>query len=111
MPRYFTLPEANETLAIIKPLIEEILTLRQTLLDRREEVWPVVQRALGNGGSQVASKLAFEFNHLDALVHKVQDTGVIIKDINIGLLDFPYLKEGREVYLCWKHGEEGIAFW
>lgn len=111
MPRYFTLQEANATLDVIKPLIEEILTLRQQILDRREEVWPVIQRAAGNGGSQTASKLALEFGRLDALVHQVQDMGVILKDINIGLLDFPHLKNGREVYLCWKFGEENIEFW
>lgn len=111
MPRYFTLEEANTTLEIIKPLLDEILTLRQQILDRREEVWPVIQRAAGNGGSQKASKLAFEFNRIDALVHEIQDAGVILKDLNIGLLDFPHLKNGREVYLCWKYGEETIAFW
>lgn len=111
MPRYFTLPEANATLQAIKPLIEEILALRQAILDQREAVWPVIQRAVGNGGSQAASQLALEFNRMDALVHQIQDTGVIVKDLNIGLLDFPHLKEGREVYLCWKHGEDSIAFW
>ncbi|HLF89327.1 MAG TPA: DUF2203 domain-containing protein [Anaerolineales bacterium] len=111
MPRYFTLEEANTALNEIKPLIEEILTIRQHILDQREEVWPVIQRAAGNGGSQSASKLAIEFERVDALVHQIQATGVIVKDLNMGLLDFPHLKEGREVYLCWKHGEEGIAFW
>jgi hypothetical protein len=111
MPRYFTLEEANAALNVIKPLIEEILTIRQHILDQREEVWPVIQRAAGNGGSQSASKLAIEFERVDALVHQIQATGVIVKDLNMGLLDFPHLKEGREVYLCWKHGEEGIAFW
>lgn len=111
MPRYFTLEEANTTLEIIKPLLDEILALRQEILNRREEVWPVIQRAVGNGGSQKASKLALEFNRIDALVHQIQDTGVQIKDINIGLLDFPHLRKGREVYLCWKHGEPKIAFW
>jgi hypothetical protein len=111
MPRYFTLEEANATLNVIKPLIEEILTLRQHILDQQEEVWPVIQRAAGNGGSQAASKLAMEFERVDALVQQIQATGVLLKDINIGLLDFPCLRKGREVYLCWKHGEEEIAFW
>ena len=111
MPRYFTLQEAKATLEVIKPLIEEILTIRQHILDQREEVWPVIQRAVGNGGSQAASKLAMEFNRVDALVHQIQDMGVVLKDLNLGLLDFPHLRDGREVYLCWKHGEEDIAFW
>ena len=111
MPRYFTLQEANTTLEMIKPLLEEILALRQQILGRREEVWPIIQRAVGNGGSQTASKLAMEFNQVDALAHQIQDMGVILKDLNLGLLDFPHLKDGREVYLCWKHGEETIVYW
>jgi hypothetical protein len=111
MPRYFTLQEANRALKEIRPLIDEIQTIRQKILAQRPDVWPVVERAAGNGGSQAASKLVQEFERLDALVHQVQDTGAQFKDINLGLLDFPALKDGREVYLCWKYGEDDIAFW
>ena len=111
MPKYFTLQEANEVLNAIRPLLDEIQTVRKEILARKPEVWPVVERAAGNGGSQQASKLVREFERLDAFVRQVQDTGALFKDINLGLLDFPALKDGREVYLCWKYGEEDIAFW
>ncbi len=111
MQQYFTLREANEALIKIRPLMDEIQAIRQGILARRPDVWPVVERAAGNGGSRAASKLVREFERLDALVHQVQETGVLLKDINLGLLDFPALKDGREVYLCWKYGEEEIAFW
>jgi hypothetical protein len=111
MPRYFTLQEANDSLVTIRPLMDEIQTIRQKILAKKPEVWPVVERAAGNGGSQAASKLVEEFERLDTLVHKVQDTGALFKDINLGLLDFPAMKAEREVYLCWKYGEDDIAFW
>ena len=111
MPKYFTLQEANEVLNAIRPLLDEIQTVRKEILARKPEVWPVVERAAGNGGSQQASKLVREFERLDAFVRQVQDTGALFKDINLGLLDFPALKDGREVYLCWKYGEDDIAFW
>jgi len=111
MPRYFTLQEANETLIAIRPWMDEIQKIRQKVLARQPDVWPVVQRAAGNGGSQAASQLVEEFARLDALVHQIQDTGALFKDINLGLLDFPAMKEGREVYLCWKYGEHDIEFW
>lgn len=111
MPRYFTLTEANEMLAAIRPLMEEIQAIRQEILARQPEVWPVVERAAGNGGSQAASKLVEEFGRLDALVHQIQETGALFKDINLGLLDFPAWRDGHEVYLCWKYGEGDIAFW
>jgi len=111
MPRYFTLQEANEALNAIRPLLDEIQTIRKEILARKPEVWPVVERAAGNGGSLSASKLVREFERLDGFVRQVQDTGVLFKDINAGLLDFPALKDGREVYLCWQYGEDDIAFW
>ena len=111
MPKYFTLQEANEVLNAIRPLLDEIQTVRKEILARKPEVWPVVERAAGNGGSQQASKLVREFERLEAFVRQVQDTGALFKDINLGLLDFPALKDGREVYLCWKYGEDDIAFW
>jgi len=52
-----------------------------------------------------------DFEKLDALVHRIQGTGALLKDINMGLLDFPALREGREVYLCWQYGESDIAYW
>ena len=111
MTNYFTLQQARDALTKIRPLMDEIQGIRLEVLARRPDVWPVVERAAGNGGSQVASKLVREFERLDALIHQVQDTGVLFKDINLGLLDFPALRNGREVYLCWKHGEKDIEFW
>jgi hypothetical protein len=111
MSRYFTLAQANETLLEIKPLVAEIINIRQAILDRQPEVWPVIQKSAGNGGSKAASRMAMEFERLDELVHRIQDLGVLMKDINLGLLDFPHLLNGREIYLCWKHGEDRITFW
>jgi hypothetical protein len=111
MPSYFTLQEANEALIAIRPLMEEIQAIRREILARQPEIWPVVERSAGNGGSQAASELIQEFERLDVLVHQVQETGALLKDINIGLLDFPAWRDGREVYLCWKYGEVDIAFW
>lgn len=111
MPHYFTLEEANDLLVEIHPIVEEIIRIHDAVIQRRPEAWPAIAAAAGNGGSRQASLLVSEFEQLRKLVHKVQDQGVIIKDMGIGLLDFPSLREGREVYLCWKYGEEQIDFW
>ena len=111
MPRYFTVEEANQALAAIRPLMDEIQAIRQKILAQRPEVWPVVERSAGNGGSRAASKLVEDFERLDVLVHRIQETGALFKDINLGLLDFPAMKDEHEVYLCWKYGEDDIAFW
>jgi hypothetical protein len=111
MPKFFTLQEANEALAQIRHWMDELQAIRLNILARQPEVWPVVERSAGNGGSQAASKVVREFERIDTLVHQIQATGAIFKDINLGLLDFPALKDDREVYLCWKYGEGEIAYW
>ena len=111
MPHYFTLAEANAALQIIKPLMEKVQAIRQNILAQKPEVWPVVEKAAGNGGSKVASLLAMEFEQLDQCVHQIQATGAVLKDINLGLLDFSAWREDHEVYLCWKYGEQNIEYW
>jgi len=111
MPHYFTLQEANETLVTIRPLMDEVQTIRQKILAKQPEAWPAIEKSAGNGGNRALSNLVQDFEKFDVLVHLIQDTGVLIKDINTGLLDFPALRDGREVYLCWQYGEGEIAFW
>jgi hypothetical protein len=111
MPRYFTVEEANATLAVIRPLMDEVQDIREEVLRTQPDVWPVIQKAAGNGGSRAASLLAQNFERLDKLVHQILDTGAILKDINTGLLDFPSIRDNHEVYLCWRHGEERIEYW
>ncbi len=111
MPEFFTLQEANKALEIVRPLMDEVMLIRQRILANQPEIWSAVEKSAGNGGNPVLSKMVVDFEKLDALIHKIQDTGAQIKDINIGLLDFSALKDGREVYLCWKYGEHDIAFW
>ncbi|HTP00710.1 MAG TPA: DUF2203 domain-containing protein [Anaerolineales bacterium] len=108
---YFTLEEANSALRIIRPLIEEILSIRDDILAHKPEVWPAIERSAGNGGNATLSRVAEHFDRLDKLVHRVLDTGVQVKDINTGLLDFPAWRVDHEVYLCWKYGEDQVRFW
>ncbi|HET9913934.1 MAG TPA: DUF2203 domain-containing protein [Anaerolineales bacterium] len=111
MSRYFTLHEANEALNFIRPLMDQVQQIRRKVLENQPEIWPAIQKSAGNGGNRALSNLVQDFEKFDTLIHRIQETGVLIKDINLGLLDFPAWKDGREVYLCWQYGEEEIAFW
>jgi len=111
MPQYFSLFEANEALKIIRPLMDEVQSIRQKILASQPEAWPAIEKSAGNGGNKALSALVQDFERLDAIIHQILDTGVQIKDINLGLLDFSAVRNGREVYLCWKYGENDIAFW
>lgn len=111
MAKYFSLDEANKALESVRPLMDELQALRQRILASRPEAWPAIEKAAGNGGNRAMSEMVREFEKLDSLVHQIQDTGAVLKDINLGLLDFPALRDGEEVYLCWQYGEADIAYW
>lgn len=111
MPKYFTLQEANQALEAIRPWMDEVQEIRGKILEHQPEIWSVMEKSAGNGGNPTLSRLVGSFDRLDELIHSIQDAGALIKDINTGLLDFPALKDGQEVYLCWKHGEYDIQFW
>jgi hypothetical protein len=111
MPKYFTLEQANEALKIIRPLMDEVQATRGKILASQPEAWPAIEKSAGNGGNKALSSMVDDFEKLDGLIHQMLDTGVQIKDINIGLLDFSAMKDGREVYLCWQYREGDIAFW
>ena len=111
MPRYFTPQEANETLDSVRPLAAEIIRIVADVQARQPELWPAIQKSVGNGGSAELSQLYADFERLHALVHRVQDMGVQIKDLSTGLMDFPAFHEGREVLLCWRYNESRVEFW
>lgn len=109
--RYFTLDEARATLPQVKALMEQVQAARQEILRLRPETLPVIQRAAMNGGNKEMSELAVHVMRLEAGVKGIMALGVVIKDIDAGLVDFIGTRNGREVYLCWRYGEEEISFW
>jgi len=111
MPQYFSLQQANKALKIIRPIMDEVQAVRQKILANQPAAWPAIEKSAGNGGNKALSRMVDDFEKLDTLIHQILDTGAQIKDVNIGLLDFSALKDGREVYLCWQYGEGDIAFW
>jgi hypothetical protein len=111
MPKYYTPREANEALSIVRPMVEEMMELAEKVHDHQPELWSLAQKAAGNGGSPTLSKLLPDFDKLHTLLHEIQDMGIEVKDLSTGLIDFVALKDGREVYLCWKYGEGSIQFW
>ncbi len=111
MPRYFTLEEANLALEMVRPMMEEIQEIRRNILATQPETWSAIERSAGNGGNPAMSKLVISFDRLDDLLHRIQETGVQVKDINTGLLDFPALRDGYVVCLCWQISERQIEYW
>ena len=111
MPRYFVPKEANEMLDILLPMIREMMDITERIRAHQPELWSVAQKSAGNGGNPALSKILPDFDRLDFLLHQVQDLGIEVKDLTVGLIDFPALHENRVVYLCWKYGEKLVEFW
>jgi hypothetical protein len=109
--RIFTLAEAQNLL----PQLRSLLTAIGEKWARIRELNPDVQKARDKASFGGYSKSGVEYiesvSHLMFLIHQIKDTGVLLKDADRGLCDFPYVRQGRVVYLCWQLGEEDIRYW
>ncbi|NWF63288.1 MAG: DUF2203 domain-containing protein [Chloroflexi bacterium] len=111
MPKFYTPKEANHLLEVIRPMVGELMEIGERIRSRQPEIWAVVEKSAGNGGNPELSRLLPDFDRLDLVLHQLQEMSIEVKDISTGLIDFPALKDGREVYLCWKYNEGKIQFW
>ena len=82
-----------------------------TLEEAKQYVKELAQKGEMNTGSSIGTHYIEGLAQISESVAAIQETGCIVKSINEGLVDFPHLREGREVYLCWKHGEPDIGYW
>lgn len=111
MPRYFSLAEANALLATIRPLMRDILAARKHIVDAQPELWPVLEKAVGNGGGKKAGAMLTHFETIQRNLRAIQALEIEVKDLNMGLVDFLHRREGRDVYLCWRYNEARIDHW
>jgi len=109
--RYFSLDEARATLPQVKALMEQVQSARREILRVRPDALPAIEKAAANGGNKAAGELSMQAMRLEQGVKGIIALGVTVKDIDAGLVDFLGLRNGREVYLCWRYGEEELAFW
>jgi len=117
--RLFTLTEAERTRRELEPFLIEAIGARKKLSALEEELTAVSTRILMMGGILVPyAKLAQKRMEHQALaeimktnLEKILSTGCLIKDLDVGLLDFPSVIGNEEVYLCWKLGEDRIRYY
>lgn len=119
MSRRFTLEEAESLLPEIEKSIREAISLKSEFDQAQRELQAITQRVIMLGGvlldrqaiQLIRTRGETNAERLKAVIGNIQDSGCIIKDLDVGLVDFPTLFRGEEVYLCWKLGEPGIRFW
>lgn len=115
MARHFTVEEANQTLRIVEPVLREAVDRKQELDLAAQRLAESLERVAENGHAREMA----ERHHLveslrQDIVERLQfitQLGVQIKDLDIGLIDFPSVRDGREVLLCWRLGESDVGYW
>jgi hypothetical protein len=116
--RYFTPTEANELLATVRPLVDEMVAHRRALAQAATRRAELSRLVAGNGGGvdaddfatldEEATRAAAE---IARLVSRIQGLGILVKDLDRGLVDFPAMRGDEEVLLCWELGEDEVGFW
>jgi hypothetical protein len=117
--RTFTLDEAQSLLPILESLLRSAISGKRVMEEVEAEMQELTHRIFLNGGTHVdvvatarrkAERVKAEQRAKDALA-EIDSIGVQVKDIDIGLLDFPCEVDGQIVLLCWKMGETSITHW
>jgi hypothetical protein len=114
--RTFTPSEANSALPEVRPLAERMVRVRARLGELESEQREVVKLVAGNGhGDGIGEARSPEYarlgRELEECVRGLDTLGVQVKDVETGLLDFPARREGEDVLLCWRVGEDAVEWW
>ena len=109
--KLFTLDEANAFVPQLLDLVPKIQKLSVSLNNNFPDIKNARDKAKWNGGSDQGVDYLNAVLKYNDLMRKIEDMGCEVKGIREGLIDFPSLREGREVYLCWRMPEKEILFW
>jgi hypothetical protein len=108
--RHFTREEASAAVSRLEPLLLRLREARDELTDT--EVHEVLAEAAPtNGGGEEGRQVGEAFLEVRRLVAGVAEAGIVLRDIDRGLVDFPAIIDGDEVYLCWQLGEDEVEHW
>jgi len=110
--KHFTVSEARALLPMLRRYFQELYDLRDAIKTGAPRHEEARQASDGNGGGGDRAGAYADANiRFQQIVKDIQDRGIHVKDMNAGLVDFPHLREGKEVFLCWQLGEDTISYW
>jgi hypothetical protein len=108
--RHFTVEEANAEIERVGPMLETLRDAKAGLLD--DEAREALSEASPtNGGGDPGKQVGEAFLAVRRILVELTEAGIVVRDVDRGLIDFPAMRGGREVYLCWQLGEDRVAWW
>ena len=120
-PKTFTVSEAHALLPTVRPLVEQLQGLQRSIVQTNKQLDELVAKlAAGNGypiqsiKEQIRELTKHQLQLIEAfqsVFKQLEELGCMLKDLNLGLVDFYTLRDGAIAFLCWKVGEERIQFW
>ncbi len=119
MSRLFSLQEARALLPFVGRTLREAVEARERHEAAEQFLQGLAQRILLMGGISVNTAAVESWKHqletsgkiISGALSKIEEAGVVVKDLNVGLVDFPTMFRGEEVYLCWRMDEDDISHW
>jgi hypothetical protein len=108
--RHYTVDQANAALEWVAERLEKLRAAREQLSDEEARA-ALGEAAPSNGGGAPGRVVSDAFLQLQRTLGELQAMEVVLRDLERGLVDFPAMRDGREVYLCWEAGESEIGFW
>ncbi|MEI6914441.1 MAG: DUF2203 domain-containing protein [Armatimonadota bacterium] len=109
--KHFTLDEALQLLPEVRAAFQRIFEIQAALGDDLKDLNPLLKAAPSNGGGKKSAGYLQHIIEINKLVNGLTHRGILIKDINTGLIDFPHMRQGEEVFLCYRMGEATIRYW
>jgi len=116
--KYFTPAQANATLPLVRAIVQDITELARSIRDRHDRltrIWGGPKTSLGDAYQeelqQIQAALDRDQEKMLEFETELNGLGIELKDYGRGLIDFPSMRDDREVYLCWQLGEPEVAYW
>ena len=108
--RHYSVEEANSMLPTVKPVLQKLRDAKDLLVD--DDAHELLSDAApANGGGEAGRQVGEAFLEVRRLLSTLEEADIVVRDIDRGLIDFPAILSGEEVYLCWELGEDAVGFW
>ena len=107
---HYTREEARALLPQIRNWLKGLETCRESLT-KQDEKLATLRTEAGDLGGKLVNRWARTLADARSLLLEFSSREIEIKDLSRGLIDFPSIIDGKEVYLCWENGEDDIEFW